>query len=72
MHNLLIITVSRPQIGDTDNAELATIITALTGATAGTAADVATYNMSALINPDSTDMLEDYYYYDVSYHSCTG
>lgn len=54
------------EIGDTDNAELATIITALTGATAGTAADVATYNMSALINPDSTDMLEDYYYYDGS------
>lgn len=54
------------EIGDTDNAELAEIITKLTGATSGTAADVLTYNMSALINPDNTNMLEDYYYYDGS------
>merc|ERR1719266_213273 len=55
------------EIGDTDNAELATIIAALPQtADLATAPDVASYNLSALINPDNTDMLEDYYYYDGS------
>merc|ERR1719266_933422 len=55
------------EIGDTDNAELATIIAALPAtANLGTAQDVASYNLSALINPDNTNMLEDYYYYDGS------
>merc|ERR1711997_96902 len=58
------------EIGDTDNAELATIIAELgtidPTATAGTASPIANYNMSALLNPDNTNMLEDYYYYDGS------
>merc|ERR1712154_76831 len=48
------------EIGDTDNAELATIIGTLPNI------DVSGYNMSALLNPDNTNMLEDYYYYDGS------
>merc|ERR1719189_3422479 len=63
------------EIGDTDNAELAPIITEMvqivtTGAAdsgiTGAALPVADFNMSALINPDNTNMLEDYYYYDGS------
>jgi len=55
------------EIGDTDNAELATIIAALPAtANLGTKVDITSYNLSALINPDNTDMLEDYYYYDGS------
>jgi carbonic anhydrase len=63
------------EIGDTDNAELAYIIKELpaVGATSTiptdtTIADIAVngYNMSALLNPDNTNMLEDYYYYDGS------
>merc|ERR1711997_1372169 len=64
------------EIGDTDNAELAEIITALNAIKAsGGTIDIATdngakqtisFNMSALINPDNTNMLEDYYYYDGS------
>merc|ERR1712154_589523 len=58
------------EIGDTDNAELATIIGTLpntgTATTTLTNIDVSGYNMSALLNPDNTNMLEDYYYYDGS------
>merc|ERR1711997_716122 len=71
------------EIGDTDNAELTPIITALnaikaSGGTPDTAADngvtetITSYNMSALINPDNTNMLEDYYYYDGSLTLPTG
>merc|ERR1711997_480855 len=60
------------EISTTDNAELATIISALstTGSTGSalTISDIPVdgYNMSALLNPDNTNMLEDYYYYDGS------
>merc|ERR1719266_1617593 len=63
------------EIGDTDNAELAPIITEMVKIVTSGAADsgitgaalpVADFNMSALINPDNTNMLEDYYYYDGS------
>merc|ERR1719266_1840364 len=57
------------EIGDTDNAELATIITQMGNIVTSVADGAAInfdFNMSALINPDNTDMLEDYYYYDGS------
>merc|ERR1719266_1717251 len=69
------------EIADTDNAELAPIITALADIKTAGLADsgdngvlqtITSYNMSALINPDNTDMLEDYYYYDGSLTLPTG
>merc|ERR1711997_213473 len=60
------------EIGDTANAELDLIITQMKlietkdVAKDGAALPVADFNMSALINPDNTNMLEDYYYYDGS------
>jgi len=60
------------EIDTVDNPALADIITALDVHAFGTAGDITTYNMSALLNPANTNMLEDYYYYDVSSHSCSG
>jgi len=56
------------EIDTVDNPALADIITALEAHTLGTAEDYigTTYNMSALLNPANTNMLEDYYYYDGS------
>merc|ERR1719266_907553 len=66
------------EIGDTENAELETIISNMKlietkdAATNGAAITFADFNMSALINPDNTNMLEDYYYYDGSLTLPTG
>jgi len=56
------------EIDTVDNPALADIITALEAHALGTAEDYigTTYNMSALLNPANTNMLEDYYYYDGS------
>jgi len=60
------------EIDTVDNPALADIITALEAHALGTAEDCigtgmgCNYNMSALLNPANTNMLEDYYYYDGS------